>query len=211
MSEEPRAAQAGPTAPGARDRADQQPPGGGCPDSAEPSEVKAAATEEGDSERQSVEQDIDALVAAEQQRDEYLELAQRTKADFENYRKRMSAEVAGAAARGKAELAVAMIGVIDNLERALQAAGIEPAGKSAPSEPLAEGFYLTYRELLAALQRAGIESFEPAGERFDPAWHEALQKLPVQGVEPGSVVEVAQKGYRLADLLIRPARVVVSE
>lgn len=210
MSEEPRAAQAGPIAPGDRHPPDQ-PPGGDRPDSAEPSEVKVTGAEEGDSERQSVEEDIDALVAAEQQRDEYLELAKRTKADFENYRKRMSAEVAGAAARGKAELAVAMIGVIDNLERALQAAGIEPAGQSAPSEPLAEGFFLTYRELLAALQRAGIESFDPAGEQFDPAWHEALQKLPVQGAEPGSVVEVMQKGYRLADLLIRPARVVVSE
>ena len=158
-----------------------------------------------------VEQDIDALVAAEQQRDEYLELAQRTKADFENYRRRMAAEVQAASLRGKAELAVGIIGVIDNLERALDVAGIEPDGESAPDEPLAEGFFLTYRELVAALERAGIESFHPAGERFDPSWHEALQKLPVDGTETGTVVEVTQKGYRLGDQLIRPARVVVSE
>ena len=101
--------------------------------------------------------------------------------------------------------------MIDNLERALAAAGVEPGGEEAPAEPLAEGFFLTYRELCAALGRAGIESFDPAGERFDPNRHEALQKVPVEGAEPGTVVETMQKGYRLGEQLIRPARVVVSE
>ncbi|MFI5027957.1 MAG: nucleotide exchange factor GrpE [Solirubrobacterales bacterium] len=159
-----------------------------------------------------VESDLDALLAdTKRERDEYLELAQRTKADFENYRKRMAAEVQAAALRGKAELAVGMIGVLDNLERALGVAGIEPDSEKAPAEPLAEGFFLTYRELLAALQRAGIESFDPSGKRFDPSWHEAQQKVPVDGTEAGVVVEVMQKGYRLGEQLIRPARVVVSE
>jgi molecular chaperone GrpE len=161
---------------------------------------------------EAMQKDLDALLSeTEQQRDEYLELAQRTKADFENYRKRMAAEVQAAAARGKAELAAGLIGVIDNLERALAAAGVEPGNDEAPAEPLAEGFFLTYRELCAVLARAGIESYDPAGERFDPTWHEALQKLPVEGTEPGTVVEVMQKGYRLGEQLIRPARVVVSE
>jgi molecular chaperone GrpE len=151
------------------------------------------------------------LVATEQQRDEYLELAQRTKADFENYRRRMAAEVQAASVRGKVELALGLIGVIDNLERALAAVGIEPGDEQAPAEPLAEGFFLTYRELCAVLSRAGVESFDPAGERFDPTLHEALQKLPVEGTEPGTVVETLQKGYRLGEQLIRPARVVVSE
>jgi len=158
-----------------------------------------------------VQADLDALTAAEQARDEYLELAKRTQADFENYRKRVAAEVQAASARGKAELAAQLIGVIDNLERALEAAGIEAGGEEAPEEPLAEGFFLTYRELRAALERAGLEPFDPAGERFDPTWHEALQKLPVEGTEPGTVVEVMQKGYRMGEQLIRPARVVVSE
>jgi molecular chaperone GrpE len=158
-----------------------------------------------------VDQDIDALVAAEQARDEYLELAQRTKADFENYRKRMAAEVQAASVRGKVELALGLIGVIDNLERALAAVGIEPGEEQTPTEPLAEGFFLTYRELCAVLGRAEVESFDPTGERFDPTWHEALQKLPVEGTEPGTVVETLQKGYRLGEQLIRPARVVVSE
>ncbi len=159
-----------------------------------------------------VEQDIAALLSeAETKRDEYLDLAKRAQADFENYRKRVATEMQTAAARGKVELATQLIGVLDTLERALEAAGIEPGGEKAPAEPLAEGFFLTYRELCAALQRAGIESFHPTGERFDPAWHEALQKVPGDGAEPGTVVDVIQTGYRLGEQLIRPARVVVSE
>jgi molecular chaperone GrpE len=157
-----------------------------------------------------VERDIAALLSeTEQQRDEYLELAKRTQADFENYRKRMAADVQAAAMRGTVELAAQLIGVIDNLERALEAVGVEPGGEEAPAEPLAEGFFLTYRELCAVLRRAGIESFDPAGERFDPNRHEALQKVPVEGAEPGTVVETLQRGYRLGEQLIRPARVVV--
>jgi molecular chaperone GrpE len=167
---------------------------------------------QGPGDTSKVEADLDALVDdVKRERDEYLELAQRTKADFENYRKRMAAEVQAASLRGKAELAAGMIGVIDNLERALEAVGIEPGGEDAPAEPLAEGFFLTYRELCAVLGRAGIESFDPAGERFDPTRHEALQKKPVEETEPGTVVETLQKGYRLGEQLIRPARVVVSE
>jgi molecular chaperone GrpE len=166
---------------------------------------------EGPGDTSKVDADFDELLAdVQRERDEYLELAQRTKADFENYRKRMAAEVQAASVRGKAELAAGMIGVIDNLERALAAAGLEPGGEEAPAEPLAEGFFLTYRELCAALGRAGIESFDPAGERFDPTRHEALQKVPVEDSEPGTVVETMQKGYLLGEQLIRPARVVVS-
>jgi molecular chaperone GrpE len=167
---------------------------------------------DGPGDTSKVDADLDALVAdVARERDEYLELAKRTQADFENYRKRMAAEVQAAADRGKVELAAQLIGVIDNLERALAAAGVEPGGEEAPAEPLAEGFFLTYRELCAALARAGIESFDPAGERFDPTRHEALQKVPVEGGEPGTVVETMQKGYSLDEQLIRPARVVVSE
>jgi molecular chaperone GrpE len=174
-----------------------------------PSAPPAEGAPEGGTE---VEQDLDALVAdVKRERDEYLELAQRTKADFENYRKRMAAEVQAASLRGKVEVALGLIGVIDNLERALVAVGIGPGDEKPPAEPLAEGFFLTYRELCAVLSRAGVESFDPAGERFDPTWHEALQKLPVEGTEPGTVVETLQKGYRLGEQLIRPARVVVSE
>jgi molecular chaperone GrpE len=183
------------------------PPAGGKPE-ADVQGSDAGAPQAGDE----LEQDIAALLSdTQRERDEYLELAKRTKADFENYRRRMAAEVQAASTRGKVELAAQLIGVIDNLERALEAVGIESGGEKAPAEPLAEGFFLTYRELLAVLERAGVESFDPAGERFDPTRHEALQKAPVQGSEPGTVVETMQKGYLLGEQLIRPARVVVSE
>ncbi len=162
---------------------------------------------------QAVEKDLDALLAdTQRERDEYLDLAKRTKADFENYRKRMAAEVAAANARGKAALVGELIHVIDNLERALEAAGIDPGDEaSTPEEPLAQGILLTYRELCAALKRAGVEPLDATGKKFDPNLHEALSTRAADGAEAGTVVDVMQKGYRLGEQLIRPARVVVAE
>jgi molecular chaperone GrpE len=162
-----------------------------------------------DQDDEQVERDLDALLAqAHKERDEYLELAKRTKADFENYRKRVAADLQLAASRGKLELAPGLIDAVDNLERALQAAGLDPEGDS--EDGLAHGVILVFRGLREALVRNGIEVVDPKGERFDPNVHEALSTQPVDGTEPGTVVEVMQKGYRLGDQLIRPARVVVS-
>jgi molecular chaperone GrpE len=157
-----------------------------------------------------VEQDLAALLAdAEAKKDEYLELAKRTQADFENFRKRMAAEVQGASKRSKAQLAAEVAPVLDDLERALQAAGLDPEGDS--EDGLAHGVLLVFRGLRETLKRNGIEQVDPKGEKFDPNHHEALSTIPVEGAEPGVVVEVMQKGYRFEDQLIRPARVVVSE
>jgi molecular chaperone GrpE len=153
-----------------------------------------------------VEADLEGLL---KERDDYLDLAKRTKADFENFRKRMSGEVQTAAARGKAELLREVVPVLDDLERALQSAGIDPEGDSP--DGLTHGVLLVFRGLRATLQRNGIEAVDPKGEKFDPASHEALSTQPAEGAEPGTVVEVVQKGYRLGEQLIRPARVVVSE
>jgi molecular chaperone GrpE len=173
--------------------------------SEEPQETSVAEDEQ-------VEQDLDALLAdTQRERDEYLDLAKRTKADFENYRKRMTAEVAAATARGKAALVGELIHAIDNLERALAAAEIDPDADEAPEEPLAQGILLTYRELCGALQRAGVEPLDAAGEKFDPNLHDALSTRSADGAESGTVVDVVQKGYRLGEQLIRPARVVVAE
>ena len=163
-----------------------------------------------------VQQDIDEMLEeTKRERDEYLELAKRTKADFENYRRRMAAEAEAAALRGKSELAGSLVGVIDNLERALAAAEIDAAaargGEAGAEGPLEQGVVLTYRELSEVLARAGVEPYDPAGERFDPAWHEALQTRPETGAEAGTVVEVLQRGYRLDGQVLRAARVVVSE
>jgi molecular chaperone GrpE len=159
---------------------------------------------------EAIEGDLDDLLAkAEKERDEYLDLAKRTKADFENFRKRMTAEVQGAGARGKAEVLRDVLPVLDDLERALQAAGLDPEGDSP--DGLAHGVLLVFRSLRDSLGKHGIEAVDPTGERFDPNLHEALSAQPAEGVEPGVVVETMQKGYRFGDQLIRPARVVVAE
>jgi molecular chaperone GrpE len=199
--------------------AGQAPPAGppGGPDPTPPAGDSSAGSAEGSGAgaespdaAQEVEADFDRLLAdTQRERDEYLELAKRTKADFENYRRRMAAETQAALARGKAEVVRELVPVLDDLERALEAAGIDPEGDSA--DGLTHGVLLVFRGLREALTRNGIEAVDPEGERFDPTLHEALSTQPADGTEPGTVVEVLQKGYRLGDQLIRPARVVVAE
>lgn len=170
----------------------------------QPQEVSA------EQEAQGVEEDLDALLAdAEAKRDEYLDIAKRAQADFENYRRRMTAEVQSASKRSKAQFAAEVAPVLDDLERALQSAGLDPEGDS--EDGLAHGVLLVFRGLRETLKRNGIEQVDPKGEKFDPNHHEALSTIPVEGAESGTVVEVMQKGYRFEDQLIRPARVVVSE
>ena len=166
----------------------------------------APEIENGDGAADQVERDLDELGAAKRERDEYLELAQRTRADFENYRKRVAKETSDALARGKAELARELLPVIDNLERAL-AAGSDAAAHGA----LVEGVGLVLEELRGRLGSAGVESFDPTGEQFDPQVHEALSAQPAEGTEPGVVLETVQKGYRLNGQVLRPAKVVVSQ
>jgi molecular chaperone GrpE len=142
----------------------------------------------------------------ERERDEYLELAQRTRADFENYRKRVAKETSDALARGKAELARELLPAIDNLERALQS-GSDASAHAA----LTQGVKLVLEELRAKLAGAGVEAFDPTGDRFDPQLHEALSTQPVEGTEAGIVVETLEKGYRQNGQVLRAARVVVSK
>ena len=168
--------------------------------------VTAGADQDGARE---VEEDFEKLLAdAHRERDEYLDLAKRTKADFENFRKRMAADVQAAATRGKAQIARDVVPVLDDLERAIEAAGLDPEGDS--EDGLAHGVLLVFRGLRETLERNGIERVDPKGEKFDPNQHEALSTMPVEGTESGVVVEVMQKGYRMDEQLIRPARVVVS-
>jgi molecular chaperone GrpE len=133
----------------------------------------------------------------------FLALAQRTQADFENYRKRMARENAAALDRGVTKLARELLPALDHLELALKAA--------AGHEDVVKGFAMVAEELVAALGRAGIEPFSPAGEPFDPTEHEAMASQPAEDAEPGTVIEVYQQGYRLNGAVLRPARVVVAE
>ena len=170
---------------------------------AEPGEG-AVADASADGDVAEIEGDLDELVKTAAQRDEYLALAQRTQADFENYRKRVARESAGAQARGVASLSKELLPALDNLDRALEAAD--------QNDPLLEGVRFVRSELSAALARVGVESFSPVGETFDPALHEAMASTPqpAGGPASGTVVEVYQPGYRLGATVIRPARVVVA-
>jgi molecular chaperone GrpE len=176
-----------------------------------------AGEAETDHERQ-LEHDLEELTAKAEKADEYLELAQRTRADFENYRKRAAREAAAAQERGVTKLAKELLPAVDNLDRAVEAAlsaAAPGADGAAPPDDgtaarLVSGIQLVHDDVIAALARAGIERFSPEGERFDPQLHEAVAQIPGQGAESGTVVEVYQRGYRLGEVVIRPARVAVA-
>jgi molecular chaperone GrpE len=175
--------------------------------SGEPESPVAPVAEEPSSEHeQQLERDLDELTAKARKADEYLELAQRTRADLENYRKRAAREAAAAQERGVVKLVKELLPAVDNLDRALEAVTVN--GESA--DELISGIKLVHAEVIAALNRAGVELYSPAGERFDPTRHEAVAQHPVEGAEPGTVVEVYQRGCRLGDSVIRPARVLVA-
>jgi molecular chaperone GrpE len=162
--------------------------------------------------------DLEALAEKAARADEYLELAQRTRADFENYRRRAARDAAAAQERGVARLAKELLAAVDNLDRALAAAEAQATGGGAGEgadgrvacEQLLSGIRLVHADVLAAFARLGIEPFSPVGERFDPQFHEAVAQQPCEGAQTGTVVEVYQVGYRLGDGVLRPARVLVA-
>jgi molecular chaperone GrpE len=173
---------------------------------AAPPHPAAAGTGEtsfGDAEAPAASESAAALQEAEGERDKYLALAQRTQADFENYRKRMARENAAALDRGVAKVAKELLPAIDHLEIAMKAA--------EGHEDVVKGFAMVADELRSGLARAGIEAFSPQGEKFDPNEHEAMAAQPSEDAESGTVIEVYQQGYRLNGSVLRPARVVVAE
>jgi len=172
-------------------------------DAAEPAGEEDPANEERILEETEEAESEDPLARAQRERDEYLDLARRSQADFENYRKRAAKEAAAAGERAKSGLVRELLPIVDNLERALASAG-------EGERHLAEGVLLVHAELIAVLERNGIEQFDPAGERFDPAEHEALSTRDQDGAESGLVLDVVEKGYRSNGTILRPARVVVS-
>jgi len=173
---------------------------------AAPNGAEAPAAQPAD-DAADIQGDLDELVRTSAERDEYLALAQRTQADFENYRKRVARDAAAAQERGVSALAKELLPALDNLDRAL-----EEADEAGRENGLLDGVRLVRSELTAALARAGIESFSPVGEPFDPSLHEAMATAEqgAGGAASGTVVEVYQAGYRLGASIIRPARVVVA-
>jgi molecular chaperone GrpE len=144
----------------------------------------------------------DRLAAAEAKAQEHLDDLKRLAAEFENYKKRTAREQASLSARAAERLVKELLPIVDDLERALVAA------EGHQEAQLEEGVRLVHRQLAAALEREGLAEIEVDG-KFDPHVHEALLSQPSDADE-GSVIEVLQKGYRLGDRVLRPARVVVA-
>jgi molecular chaperone GrpE len=144
------------------------------------------------------------LAALRAERDEYLELAQRVKADFENYRKRALRDQERLVAHAHERLVRELLPILDDLERALEAA------ERHEEAALVDGVKLVQKSLRKALEKEGLAEIETEGT-FDPHVHEAMLTQPGNGAESGSVIEVVQRGYRLGDKVVRPARVIVAE
>jgi molecular chaperone GrpE len=151
-------------------------------------------------EEESAEQD--ELGALQSERDELFDRLQRMAAEFDNFRKRAAREQGEILARANERLVKELLPVLDDLGRALEAAGEHEEAK------LEEGVRLVHRSLASLLEREGLAEIETDG-KFDPHVHEALLTQPSE-LDEGSVLEVIQKGYRLGRRVLRPARVVVS-
>jgi len=137
--------------------------------------------------------------------DAYLRLA----ADFDNYRKRVAREQVELTARANERLLNELLPVLDDLERALEAAAQHEPGGGGEAK-LEDGVRLVHRSLLALVERHGLSEIETDGG-FDPHVHEALLTQPGEGAAEGSVLQVLQKGYKLGERVVRPARVIVAE
>jgi molecular chaperone GrpE len=131
----------------------------------------------------------------------------RAVAELDNVRKRARRDVGAAESRGIFKLARELLPALDNFERALAAAEAQPENRD---HHLTDGIRLVQSELLGALARVGIEPDSPKGERFDPHRHEAVAQQPVDGAEPGTIVEVYSAGYTYGEDVLRPAKVVVA-
>lgn len=132
----------------------------------------------------------------------------RTLAEMENLRRRTEREVADARSYGIAAFARDMIGVADNMRRALDAAG---NAAETGAKAFVEGVELTERELLKTLEKHGVRKFDPKGEKFDPNVHQAMFEVPDPGAPSGTVVQVVQPGYMIGERVLRPAMVGVSK
>ncbi|MGA8650006.1 MAG: nucleotide exchange factor GrpE [Xanthobacteraceae bacterium] len=169
-------------------------------DAAAPPEATSSANQSG------AQPDPVALAA------EFKDRLLRTLAEMENLRKRTEREVTEARLYGAASFARDLLGVADNMRRALDAVSPEMrASAEAGVKALIDGVELTERELLKALEKNGVRQFSPRGEKFDPNVHQAMFEVPNPSVPAGSVVEVVAPGYMIGERVLRPAMVGVSK
>jgi molecular chaperone GrpE len=150
---------------------------------------------------------VDAAQDAVPEEPDYKDKWLRAVAELDNVRKRARRDVGAAESRGIFKLARELLPALDNFERALAAAEAQPENRD---HHLTDGIRLVQSELLGSLSRVGIEPDSPKGERFDPHRHEAVAQRPVEGAEPGTIVEVYSAGYTYGEDVLRPAKVVVA-
>ncbi len=146
----------------------------------------------------------DELTQAQRQRDDYHDLLQRTRAEFANYQKRARAQADADRTYAVVPLAVDLIAVLDNFERAVDAA------RAADAPAIVEGLEMVHKQLMGALGKHGVEPISALGQPFDPNQHEALIQQPDDQHPEGTVVAELGKGYRLLDRVLRPTKVAVS-
>ncbi len=143
----------------------------------------------------------DPLQAAQAKAEEYLNMAQRVQADFDNYRKRTKATRAEAFEDGAREFIKQLLPVVDNLERAI--------AQESADEALMTGVKLVYRQMMDALEKRGVSEINRAGEKFDPNLENAVMQGDSSEGEPGTVCIVLQKGYKMGKYVLRHAMVKV--
>jgi molecular chaperone GrpE len=135
----------------------------------------------------------------------------RTLAEMENLRRRTEREVADSRVYAIQSFARDLVGVADNIQRALDAVRDSGVALEGPAKALVDGVELTERELLKVLEKNGVKKFDPKGEKFDPNLHQAMFEVPDARVPSGSVVQVIQPGFAIGDRVLRPALVGVSK
>ena len=145
----------------------------------------------------------DELTKAQKQAEEYLNMAQRVQADFDNFRKRTKATRAEAFEDGAREFIKNLLPVVDNIERALT--------QPTEDESFKTGVSMIYRQLMDTLEKRGVEVIDRLGEKFDPNLENAVMQGTADEGEPGTVCTVLQKGYKMGDFVLRHAMVKVVE
>ncbi len=154
--------------------------------------------------------EVDPLQKLAAERDQYLDLVQRTRAEFENYQKRNQKERELERRYACTPLVYDLLPVFDNLERTLQAA--QQGGQSGPlSGPLVQGVAMVQAQFLEQLKRHGITRIDALGKPFDPNLHQAVMQQPSAEHEPNTVIQVLEQGFLNHDRVLRPAKVIVSK
>jgi molecular chaperone GrpE len=167
--------------------------------------TEAAATDETALDEQDIEAMRTRLQAMERELEEQRNLYLRTLADFQNYRRRQQDEMERGRLRLLEALMEELLPILDNFERALQA-----AEATRELEPLLEGVRLTERQIKALLARYDIHPIEAVGQPFDPNLHEAIQRIETDEYEDGVIIDEVERGYRIGERVLRPSRVIVA-